>query len=85
MKDKDIIKITELIADKFNFYILTKPQIERAAEPEIIRSALLKNNIPPNRIICTKNVNEALSVAQQLNQNTLFAGSFYLIGEILSN
>jgi dihydrofolate synthase/folylpolyglutamate synthase len=82
MADKDISGIAKLISGKFSKYIITKPHIERAAEPENIKQKLLEVN-QNNKIEIIDNVSETTKKIIKENTPTLFAGSFYLIGEVL--
>jgi folylpolyglutamate synthase/dihydropteroate synthase len=82
MEDKDIEGIAKLISGKFLKYIITKPKIERAADPEYIKQKLLEMN-SENEIQIIENVSDAVKHINKSEQPTLFAGSFYLIGEVL--
>ncbi len=81
MADKDLQKILPRVADLSDVLILTKPEGERSAEPE-----LLLSNVPGklrNRCVIKGSVQEAITAAEDLAHGEdliLVAGSLYLIG-----
>lgn len=79
MADKEYHKIINLIEDKFQQIWITQPKIERAANPRKLYE-LFRNK---NKVFVRDNVDNCLQDILQENQNVIFAGSFYLIGEVL--
>ena len=81
MVDKDLRKTLSLVAPLAYRIILTKPEGERSAEPE-----LLFQHVPGNlqdRCTLYPNVDEAIGAAESLAADVdliLIAGSLYLIG-----
>ena len=82
MDDKDINSITYEMSNLFKRIIITKPEIERAANPERIRDNFIKNGEKTN-ILMTNSVQECTELIIEDEKPVLFAGSFYLIGEVL--
>lgn len=79
MQDKNIPKIVSKIEKHFNKILITKPKIERAAKPEnILQYFDQKNNV--EIIEVTKKCVDAI---RKTKSPTIYAGSFYLIGEVL--
>ena len=78
MEDKDIeraVKIIYPITDKF---IITKPQIKRAAEPEVIAEGLSEYTVIRD---CAKALEKAKELAND-DDLILVCGSIYLVGEV---
>ncbi|OGU60198.1 MAG: hypothetical protein A2X64_03030 [Ignavibacteria bacterium GWF2_33_9] len=84
MDDKDIDAITSTMANIFLKIIVTKPKIDRAAKPERIRDSFIKNG-EKSEIILTNSIQECIELTMADENPILFAGSFYLIGEVLKN
>ncbi len=81
MVDKDLQKTLPQVASLANTIILTKPDGERSAEPD-----LLLANVPEDlrdRCVLRESVDEAIAAAEDLAREDdliLIAGSLYLIG-----
>jgi len=81
MVDKDISKTLSLIAPLCDYLILTRPEGERSAEPERLRSALPDDHA--GDVICIGSVADALRKAYELavpGDLICVAGSLYLVG-----
>jgi len=84
MEDKDHCSMLKEICKKAKFMVLTKPDYKRAADPESLKEAVVKANVP-------------FEIVPQVNQAYLFAlkkakvddiicitGSHFTVGEFLS-
>ncbi len=78
MHDKDYALIANYIDGKFENIIITQPKIERAATSTDIAKHFFKSNI-----ITTTSVCKAVKIINEQNLPILYAGSFYLIGEVI--
>lgn len=79
MQDKDISKVVNTIEKNFKKIIITKPKIERAANPEIIYRYFEEKE----KVKIIEEPRKCLDYLTKKNEPTIYAGSFYLIGEIL--
>lgn len=80
LRDKDIDTIIENLFRAGDFVVVTKPDSERAAEPESICQRLKTKGI---NSIAIKDNDEALKIFLDRNEEVLVtAGSLYLIGNI---
>ena len=80
LRDKDIDAIIENLFRAGDFVVVTKPDSERAAEPESICQRLKTKGI---NSIAIKDNDEALKIFLDRNEEVLVtAGSLYLIGNI---
>jgi dihydrofolate synthase/folylpolyglutamate synthase len=85
LKDKDVAGILKEWIDIADVFILTKPDSDRAAEPQS-----LAQYIPPHkhkRVVLKDSVEQALGCAQDLAQATdliCITGSLYTVGEALA-
>jgi dihydrofolate synthase/folylpolyglutamate synthase len=82
MSDKDIDSIANIVTNNFSEIILTKPNIERAADPEVLDLKLIEHLNKSEMVINT----DLKAIVKSIKKSafpTLFAGSFYLIGEVL--
>ena len=80
LRDKDIDTIIENLFRSTDFVIVTRPDSERAAEPESVCQRLQTKGI---KSISIKNNDEALKIFLDRNEEVLIsAGSLYLIGNI---
>lgn len=83
MSDKDIANSLLPIAPLFKNIILTKPESERSATPEMLRQ-LLPEGIR-EKAFCRNSVHEALGYAREIagsDDLICVAGSLYLIGAV---
>lgn len=79
MRDKNIPKIIPNLEQHFKKIIITKPKIERAAHPE----ELYKYFEQKNNIEIIEDTQECVEAIRKTQMPTIYAGSFYLIGEVL--
>jgi len=82
LSDKDIKKIVKIISPISDKIIVTKPDTERAADPEIIRNEAEKYI---NRVVVKENVNHALNYAKSIAKKDdmiLITGSLYTVGNV---
>ena len=80
LKDKDIKKIIKMLNPIADYFIITKPKSERAAEPEFIAQYIKKEF----KII--NDSRKALDFAKKIagrDDLIAVAGSIYLVGEIM--
>lgn len=83
MVDKDLCLTVPPVAELASMMIITKPQGERAAAPEMLMEILSHNQ--RRRCHAIADVRQALDFAEQQagpNDLIVIAGSLYLIGEI---
>lgn len=83
MEDKDLSLTVPAIAALASTVILTKPQGDRAADPDQLMKVIPKELRPRCEMI--ENVRQALSAAENYAQDgdlVVVAGSLYLIGEV---
>ncbi len=81
MKDKDIPSMLHLLAPLADHMILTRPSIDRAASPKLLKKALGRRG---KRAEIIENFNEAIEKGLSLtNAEDLFCitGSLYTVGE----
>jgi folylpolyglutamate synthase/dihydropteroate synthase len=81
MKDKDISKILDIIKPVCRNLIITKPEIDRAANVKDIEELANKKGFPA--VAVTTNTKSALSKIDS-NYDTIIVGSFYLTGEMIA-
>ncbi len=81
MKDKDISKILDIIKPVCRNLIITKPEIDRAANVKEIEELALKKGF--TSVAVTTNTKSALSKIDS-NYDTIIVGSFYLTGEMIA-
>ncbi|MEW6041399.1 MAG: folylpolyglutamate synthase/dihydrofolate synthase family protein [Elusimicrobiota bacterium] len=82
MKDKNIPSMARKLPGKGNVYIITKPNVERAAEPEYIASFF----DPSLKVFTVSDIRKALRKARALagrDDIICICGSFYTVGEAL--
>lgn len=77
MRDKDIEVVLGLLAPLFERIVFTSFQSARAAAPERLKEACPRGRAVPDPVL-------ALRRALEAGATTVVAGSFYLVGEILS-
>lgn len=83
MEDKDLSLTVTPVADLASTLILTQPEGERAAKPEMLLDVLSKEIHPKCR--CIEDVSDALELARDeagSEDLVVVAGSLYLIGEV---
>ena len=82
MKDKDIASILKHYCGCACRLVLTRPEIERAADAEI-----LAQNVPPDfkqRVEIIPHVKDAVQAAFKGREDVIcVAGSFYTVGEAM--
>lgn len=83
MQDKDIKSIVNLLKPEFENIIITQPKIKRAATTDELFGVFKENGFPENHLFIFNNSIDTLDYVKKNNRPTIFAGSFYLIGEIL--
>jgi len=81
MSDKDALNILKNLTFICSRLIITKPDIDRAAEPADLKSKAIEAGI--KNIVITKNVKEAAELVLSKPQPILVIGSFYLLGEFI--
>lgn len=79
MQDKDIPSIVSNLEKHFKKIIITKPKIERAADPEILLGYFSQKN----KVEIVDNTQKCVEYFKDSTEPIIYAGSFYLIGEIL--
>jgi dihydrofolate synthase/folylpolyglutamate synthase len=80
MKDKDTSGILSIYRRFADTIILTRPDIARAAEPEIMEKILIDSNFTNSRTIIP--VANAINQAMQSSEEIVcITGSFYTVGE----
>jgi dihydrofolate synthase/folylpolyglutamate synthase len=83
MKDKDVCEIAEILFPVARTLILTRPNNERAIEPDELER-IAKRYVHSARMIKTSTVAEALKLAEAKTKEAdviLITGSLYLVGE----
>lgn len=83
MKDKDINSIAKIIKNEFKNIIITQPKIQRAATTDELFEIFKENGFSDKNIFQFKETKDTIDFVRRNNRPTIFAGSFYLIGEIL--
>ena len=78
MQDKDYRTIANFVDGKFENIIITQPKIERAATSTEIAKHFSKSNIIISQSVC-----QAVQMIKEQNLPIIYAGSFYLIGEVI--
>ncbi len=78
MQDKDFPAIAKIIDGKFVDIIITQPKIERSASAIDIAQHFTQSNITKTTSVC-----QAVHKIKEQNLPILYAGSFYLIGEVI--
>jgi len=81
MDDKDAASIFSIISPYIKYLILTKPNTQRATEPELLKQ-IATNYISEQSIEILPDVSIALRRLIELNQTSVILGSFYLAEEI---
>ncbi len=81
MSDKDALNILKYLKLICSRLIITKPDIDRAAEPMDLKIKALEAGI--KNIVITNNVKEAAELVLSKKQPILVIGSFYLLGEFI--
>lgn len=79
MQDKDIPKVVNTIENNFKKIVITKPKIERAANPDEIYQYFGEKE----KVEIIDEPERCVDYLAEKNEPTIYAGSFYLIGEIL--
>jgi dihydrofolate synthase/folylpolyglutamate synthase len=82
LSDKDIKKIIKIISPLTDRIVITKPGLERAADPEIIKNETEKYI---RNIVVKENVKNALDYAKSFakkNDMILITGSLYTVGDV---
>ena len=83
MRDKDLAEILGPLAERASAVVLTRPRVDRAAEPALLAEAL-PLGIPA---LLEPDVSRALALARALarrdDRQVLVSGSLYLVGEVL--
>lgn len=77
MRDKDIEVVLGLLAPLFERIVFTSFQSARAAAPQRLKEVCPRGRAVPDPVLALRRVLEA-------GATTVVAGSFYLVGEILS-
>lgn len=83
MADKDIAATLETIGPLADHIIFTRPESERSARPDDLRTCLSKQNGKHKHVMTMETVNEALDTAATLatgDDLICIAGSLYLVG-----
>lgn len=82
LSDKNIKKMVKIIAPQADIVVITKPDTERAADPEIIKNEAEKYI---RNISVKENVKDALDYAKSIankNDMILVTGSLYTVGGV---
>lgn len=79
MQDKDIPKVVNIVEQSFKKIVITKPKIERAAEPEVIFNYFKQKD----KVKIIQDTDKCVEYLIGENEPAIFAGSFYLIGEMM--
>ncbi len=78
MEDKDIQRVVKIIYPITDKFIITKPKLERAAEPEVIAEGLSEYEVIKDS---AKALERAREIASE-DDLILICGSIYLVGEV---
>ncbi len=87
MVDKDIPQIVAQLSDQATQWYLAAPNIERAAEPVMLRDVCISNGISSEIVACFNSVSEAFQQAQEdstENDRVVVCGSFYTVAEAMA-
>jgi dihydrofolate synthase / folylpolyglutamate synthase len=82
MDDKDAYNILSLLKPHCYSLIITKPSIDRAFQPKVLKNIAQESGISDIKII--PEVTDAVSAYIDNGEPLLICGSFYLIGEVMA-
>ena len=84
MEDKDHRSMLKQMCKKAKFMVLTKPNYKRTAEPESLKEAVVKANIPFEIIPQVKQAYHFALKKAELDHIICITGSHFTVGEFLS-
>lgn len=84
MKDKDVGSVLRMLAQKANGFVFARPEISRAADPEMLRD--LTSSFFGGECIKADSVVSALKSALESESRVVcVTGSFFTVGEAMGN